>query len=135
MVHNAGVSWQTVRAAAEHHVQAPDGSEIRLLVDVAGASMVHCRVPPGQVTRAVRHHHVEELWYCIAGAGQLWRKSALSQEVVDLTPGVAVTIPVGVEFQFRGTGNEPLEVVITTVPPWPGADEAVPAEGPWESTR
>ena len=27
-----------------------------------------------------------------------------------------------------------LELVITTMPPWPGPDEATPASGPWAPT-
>jgi mannose-6-phosphate isomerase-like protein (cupin superfamily) len=96
--------------------------------------MVHCALQPGQVTRAARHRSVEEVWYCLAGAGQLWRRSAYSEEVVDLAPGIAVSIPLGVSFQFRTSGAQPLELVITTIPPWPGEAEAVFVEGAWEST-
>jgi mannose-6-phosphate isomerase-like protein (cupin superfamily) len=113
---------------------APDGSEIRLLVTVSGAGMVHCALPAGQVTQAVRHRSVEEVWYCIAGRGELWRKSGDVEEIVSLEPGVAATIPLGARFQFRASGAEPLELVIATTPPWPGAHEALAVEGPWQPT-
>jgi mannose-6-phosphate isomerase-like protein (cupin superfamily) len=132
-----GVAWQTTRVATDYDVLAPDGSEIRLLVNVAGGSMVHCALRPGQVTQAVRHRTVDEVWFCVAGAGQLWRHSAEpdgAEEVVDLVPGVSLSIPVGVEFQFRATGILPLEVVITTIPPWPGPDEAIAIQGRWIPT-
>jgi mannose-6-phosphate isomerase-like protein (cupin superfamily) len=116
----------------DYDLLAPDGSEIRILTQVGEGSMVHCILRPGQVTQAVRHRTVEELWYCLKGSGQLWRRSGEQEEVVDLQPGVAVTIPLGVEFQFRTTSQEPLEVVITTMPPWPGPDEAVPIAGAWQ---
>jgi mannose-6-phosphate isomerase-like protein (cupin superfamily) len=118
--------------AERYDVLAPDGSEIRLLVSVPGGSMVHCTLRPGQVTQAVRHRIVEEVWYCVAGSGQVWRKSAEAEEIVDVEPGVALSIPLGAAFQFRATGSTPIEVVITTLPPWPGPDEAVPVTGPWE---
>lgn len=124
------VSWQTNRLGAES-VLAPDGSEIRPLVQVDGGSLVHCRLAAGQVTQAVQHRTVEEVWYCVAGAGQLWRRSDSRTEVVDLVPGVAVTIPLGTAFQFRAGDTEPLELAITTMPPWPGNDEAVAVEGAW----
>ena len=114
---------------------APDGSEIRLLVGVAGGGMAHCTLPPGQVTTAVRHRSVEEVWFCTAGRGQVWRRSAEAEETVDVEPGVALSIPLGTSFQFRASGPEPLEIVITTMPPWPGPDEAVAVDGPWEPTR
>jgi mannose-6-phosphate isomerase-like protein (cupin superfamily) len=97
--------------------------------------MVHCVVEPGRVTRAMRHRTVEEVWFCISGKGQMWRRSADVQEVVELESGVALSIPVDVEFQFRATGDEPLEVVITTMPPWPGPHEAEAVQGRWEPTR
>ncbi|MGI9146991.1 MAG: cupin domain-containing protein [Chloroflexota bacterium] len=121
-----------------HDTLAPDGSEIRALVRVSDGSMVHCTLPAGMVTQAVRHRTVEEMWFCTAGAGQVWRKAGGErhlEEVVDVEPGVALSIPVGVAFQFRATGLRPLEFVIATLPAWPGEDEAVPADARWESSR
>jgi mannose-6-phosphate isomerase-like protein (cupin superfamily) len=131
---NQRVGWQTARVQPSVDVLAPDGSEIRVLVDLPGGSMVHCTLAPGQVTQAVEHRTVEEVWFCITGHGQLWRACAEREEVVDLEAGVAVTIPVHTRFQFRATGDTPLEVVITTMPPWPGNDEAVAAAGRWAPT-
>ena len=128
------MSWESARAKPQYDLLAPDGSEIRVLVSLPRASMVHCTLPPGQVTRATLHRSVEEVWFCLAGAGQLWRRSEYSQEVVELAPGLALSIPLGVSFQFRASGAQPLELVITTIPPWPGEDEAVFVDGPWEST-
>jgi mannose-6-phosphate isomerase-like protein (cupin superfamily) len=128
------VAWQTRRLAATYDTLAPDGSEIRLLVQVEGGSLVHCRLRPGQVTRPVRHRTVEEIWFCVAGAGQVWRKAADGEEIVDVEAGVALTIPLGVAFQFRASGSLPLELLITTLPPWPGPDEAVVVDGAWEPT-
>ena len=128
------VTWQTARVGRQYDALAPDGSEIRLLVQLDGGSMVHCTLRPGCVTRAVRHRTVEEVWLCLAGRGQLWRHSAGSEEVTELEPGVAVTIPLGAEFQFRTVGDAALEVAITTMPPWPGDDEAVPVQGTWQPT-
>src|ERR1700730_5304600 len=97
------MAWQTRQVAAAPDLLAPDGSEIRVLVQVAGGSMVHCTLPPGQVTRAVRHRTVEEMWFCVGGRGQVWRGAASAgstdpqaDEIVDLEPGVALSIPLGV---------------------------------------
>jgi mannose-6-phosphate isomerase-like protein (cupin superfamily) len=129
-----GVAWQTARVSPEYDILAPDGSEIRLLVSAHGGSMVHCVLRPGQVTRAVRHRTVEEMWFCMSGNGQFWRRLADAEEVVELEMGVALSIPVGVEFQFRAAGAEPLALVITTMPPWPGPHEADFVHGRWEPT-
>ena len=126
------VTWQTARVGYRYDVLAPDGSEIRELVRVDGASMVHCTLRPGHVSRAVRHRTVEEVWFCVSGSGELWRRSGDAEEVVQLSTDSAVTIPLGTDFQFRANGDRALELIITTMPPWPGADEAEPVAGHWE---
>ncbi len=110
---------------------APDGSEIRILPQLSRGSMVHARLLPGRTSKAVRHRTVEELWFVLAGQGEMWRKQGAREEIVRLLPGVALSIPVGTIFQFRNTGTEPLDVVLVTMPPWPGAEEAVVEQGPW----
>ena len=115
-------------------VLAPDGAEVRILLARSGGSMAHFRLPAGQVSRAVRHRTVEEIWYVLAGTGEMWRGAGCDQSFATLDAGVCLTIPVGVAFQFRATGDAPLDAVAITVPPWPGPDEAEPAEGPWKET-
>ncbi len=115
-------------------VRAPDGSDVRVLPTVDGASMVYASLPPGAITQAVYHRTVEELWYCVSGRGRLWRSLDGEEQVIELEPGVSANIPLGTRFQFRNDGGERLEIVIATVPPWPGEDEAVACDGPWEAT-
>jgi mannose-6-phosphate isomerase-like protein (cupin superfamily) len=128
------VSWQTVHLGPDYDLLAPDGSEIRLLLATSGASMVHCTLQPGQATIAVQHRTVEEVWFCASGTGELWRRAGEQQETSALKPGTAASIPLGTAFQFRATGSEPLQIIITTIPPWPGEGEAVPVEGTWQPT-
>ena len=132
--HNRRVNWQTGHVGTEF-VLAPDGSQIRPLVAVPErGSLVHCTLPAGQVTQAVQHRTVAEVWYCVAGSGQVWRQVGQASETVALEPGVAISIPLGTGFQFRASDTEALEVVITTMPPWPGDGEAFPIAGVWEAT-
>ena len=113
-------------------VIAPDGSEIRLLNSGAeGSSMVHALLRPGTTTHAVHHVTVEEAWFCVRGEGELWRKDEAGESVIKLFTGVSCEIPLGTTFQFRATGDKPLEIVITTTPPWPGDHEAIRAPGKW----
>ena len=111
---------------------APDGSEIRLVsIVMAGGSMVHCTLKPGQITQAVKHRTVDEAWLCISGNGRLWRSRDADQETIDLTPGTGASIDAGTRFQFRNDGDTPLKIVIATFPPWPGEAEAILCEGEW----
>ncbi len=125
-------AFESSRVKAAYDVLAPDGSEIRLLHSLDGASMVHCALPVGVVSIPVRHRTVEEVWYFLSGAGQVWRKQGEREAVLDVEPGLSLTIPLGTAFQFRNTGAAPLEFIIATTPPWPGEDEAVVlAAGRW----
>jgi mannose-6-phosphate isomerase-like protein (cupin superfamily) len=120
----------TVDVAAAQTVIAPDGSMVRILLAGSAGSMAQFELAPGRTSVAVRHRTVEELWYVIAGRGEMWRRAAGAETVVPLHPGVAVLIPVGTSFQFRtDVGDEPLIIVAATMPPWPGSEEAEPVEG------
>ena len=95
--------------------------------------MVHCRLPVGAVSKAVMHRTVEEVWYFIQGVGQVWRKSEDVEAVVDVRPGVSLSIETGTHFQFRNIGDEALCFIIVTMPPWPGEQEAAPVEDYWRN--
>jgi mannose-6-phosphate isomerase-like protein (cupin superfamily) len=123
---------ETRLLAADHDAIAPDGSEIRLLAGVRGASVCHCTLPVGAVSRAVRHRSVEEVWVFISGQGEVWRERDGQEEITPVGPGVSLNIPLGTRFQFRNTGAEPLCFIIATLPPWPGEDEAVAEAGHWD---
>jgi len=113
---------------------APDGSEIRLLVATPRGSMAHCRLPPNAVTKPVWHRSIEEIWYCLSGRGELWRKYSSTALVAPLEPGTSVLIGFQERFQFRAF-NEPLDLILATIPGWPGSDEAVQIEeGKWPPT-
>jgi mannose-6-phosphate isomerase-like protein (cupin superfamily) len=107
------------------------GSAIRSLLAVQGGSLAYCTLPAGSISKAVVHQTVEEIWYCIAGNGQLWRRNSVETQVTERTPGTCVSIPVGTQFQFRTIGAEELHLLITTMPPWPGAHEALAVTGNW----
>src|SRR4051794_12174818 len=121
---------------AEPDVTAPDGSDVRILLRTKRGSTAHFELGPGRTSLAVRHRTVEEVWYFLAGRGEMWRRTPEGEERVDeVGPGVSIDIPVGTAFQFRTLGDEPLSAHGTTMPPWPNDDtEAVPVEGPWPPT-
>ncbi len=127
----AAPAFATKALPAGHDVLAPDGSQVRLLLSLAGGSMAHFALPAGQASRAVRHRTVEEIWYVLEGRGEMWRFGGGREEVTALVPGICLTIPVGVSFQFRAAADTGLAAVAVTMPPWPGEDEAEFVAGPW----
>ena len=124
--------YKTRKVQPEPDYIAPDGSKIFLLLNVKGGNTCVCELPVGATSKPVCHKTVEEIWFFLSGEGQLWRK--LKNEEESLTPlnkDIAITIPLGCAFQFKNTGKEPLRFYIVTMPPWPGADEAIKVEGYW----
>ena len=122
----------TVRTLpAAYDVLAPDGSEVRILASSKRGSMAHFTLQPGQVSVAIAHRTVEEIWYITAGLGEMWCGWDNVEELTPLNAGVSIAIPVGVKFQFRCDGDAALEAVGVTMPPWPGEDEAVVVQGKW----
>jgi mannose-6-phosphate isomerase-like protein (cupin superfamily) len=113
---------------------APDGSAVRVLVQLSGGSLAHFELAPGQTSRAVAHRTVEEIWFFLQGRGEMWRKLNGHEELTPVEAGVSITLPVGTQFQFRSLGREPLTAIGITMPPWPGESEAYAVAGAWEPT-
>lgn len=113
---------------------APDRSRLRVLCRMEGASMVHFELGPHEVSRAVVHRTVDEIWYVLGGRGTIWREFAGKATETEMLPGLSLTLPVGTRFQFRNSGADALAVLGVTVPPWPGVGEAVPVAGPWKAS-
>ena len=121
---------QTITLPVEP-IFAPDGSEIRELVAGRYASMVHCTLPVGGVSIAVRHRTVEELWFVTAGRGEVWRAMDGGETVAAVGPGSALDISLSAHFQVRNTGADPLVIFVATMPPWPGPHEAPRVDDHW----
>ena len=126
--------FATMRRPARRTAVAPDGSDVRVLLGLAGGGMAEFQLATGQVSTAVTHRTVEEIWYVLGGRGEMWRRQGEQEEVVALEAGVCMTVPLGAHFQFRALRDGALTVLAITMPPWPGADEAMVVAGPWAPT-
>lgn len=117
----------------DYNYLAPDGSEIRLLVEGTRGGLCHCTLQKGKISKAVRHRTVEEIWYFLEGEGEIWLKNKSEDKVFRVNQGVSISIPCGTHFQFRNIGNSDLKFIISTMPPWEqDKDEAVPVDGKWK---
>src|SRR3954454_8263698 len=123
--------FATKELPSARDVVARDGSDVRILLGLSGGGMAHFALSPGQTSTAVTHRTVEEIWFFLAGRGEMWRSQEGREEIVPVRPGVCLTIPLGTHFQFRSFGGEPLAAVAITLPPWPGEGEAVVVRGTW----
>ena len=126
------LKFETKQLPEDYDYLAPDSSEIRLLPTMNCGGLCHCKLPAGSTSKAVKHKTVEEIWFFTSGVGEVWRKQGAQEEVVKVKEGTALTMPIGAHFQFRNTGEGPLCFLITTMPPWPGENEAVKVEDYWK---
>jgi mannose-6-phosphate isomerase-like protein (cupin superfamily) len=127
-------TFETMRLPAAPSAIAPDGAAVRVLLGLNAGGLAHFELAPGQTSKAVTHRTVEEIWYFVSGRGEMWRARDGDASVVDVYPGVCLTIPLGTRFQWRATGAGPLAAIGVTMPPWPGDDEAVVVAGAWQPT-
>jgi mannose-6-phosphate isomerase-like protein (cupin superfamily) len=127
-------AFGTTRLPPTPDAVAPDGSDVRVLLSLRGGGLAHFELGPGRTSVAVSHRTVEEIWFFLAGRGEMWRKLGSHEEVVPVEPGVCLTIPLGTHFQFRALGEAPLAAIGVTMPPWPGEGEAYPVPGRWPAT-
>ena len=126
-------SFGYTRLPAQPDATAPDGSEVRLLGTLPRGSLAHFTLAPGLVSKAISHRTVDEIWYVLSGIGQMWAKQGGHTQIVSLSQGTSLAIPLGTRFQFRcDSSNEPLVAVGVTMPPWPGNDEATIVAGIWQ---
>ena len=126
--------FATLRLPADRTVVAPDGSDVRVLLGCAAGGMAHFELTAGRTAAALTHRTVEEIWYVVAGRGEMWRKLGDVEETVALEPGVCLTIPLGTHFQFRAAPDQAVAAIAVTMPPWPGENEAMPVRGPWTAS-
>jgi len=69
---------------------APDGAEIYFReLGAKRASLVEVVLGPGGVSRAEQHRTVEEIWYFLAGTGEVW----IGGKTGRVTEGSTVVIP------------------------------------------
>ena len=61
---------------AEVDAVAPDGSDVRILLGLDGGGLAHFQLAPGATSVAVHHRTVEEVWFVVGGAGEMWRGDA-----------------------------------------------------------
>ena len=127
-------NFETKQLSVERDAVAADGSDVRILLEVNGGGMAHFELGPNQTSNAVTHRSVEEICFFLSGQGQMWREQNGESELIDVFPGVCLTIPLGTHFQFRSFGQEVLAAIGATIPPWQGDDEVLDVDGLWEST-
>ncbi len=96
-----------------------DGSQIRELLayrnsSIRKQSLAEARVPPGVTTAAHYHRQSEEIYYILAGRGQM----RIENETTEVSAGDAIAIPPVLEHQITNTGAEELVFLCCCAPPY-----------------
>lgn len=128
-------AFETQRLPVKPTHTAPDGTDVRAMLQLDNGGLAHFELAPGKTSFAVIHKTVEEIWYILGGKGEMWRKQDNHEEIVPIDAGICLTIPLGTHFQFRSFGYEPLVFLVSTMPPWPGEDEGMIVVGCWKPSE
>jgi mannose-6-phosphate isomerase-like protein (cupin superfamily) len=91
-----------------------DGSTIRELMHAANQSLAEATLSPGRQTQ--RHYHAssEELYYLLAGEGEL----EVDGERSPVGPGDAILIPPGAWHEIRASQDGVLRFLCCCAPPY-----------------
>jgi hypothetical protein len=108
---------------------APDGSEVRLLAQLDSCGMAGFRFASGEGFPSRGASHGRRDLVRSFGSGGDVAVAGGREEVVPLSAGLSMTIPVGTRFQFRAVDGRTLFIVGVTIPRWPGPEEAQLREG------
>jgi mannose-6-phosphate isomerase-like protein (cupin superfamily) len=86
-------TFETKSLPRDRTTIAKDGSEVRVLSSLKGrCSMAHFRLMPGQISRAITHETVHEIWYVLSGDGEMWlAQDGREDYVASLAPGVCAS--------------------------------------------
>jgi len=94
-----------------------DGSKIRELMRAANQTLAEATLEPGQATERHYHAETEELYYLLAGEGEM----EVSGERSPVRPGDAILIPPGAWHQITA-GSSELRFLCCCAPAYQHAD-------------
>src|SRR5258708_12959987 len=99
--------FDTMRLPGVPDVAAPDGSDVRVLLQLDRGGMAHFELGAGRTSVAVAHHSVDEIWYILRGHGEMWRRQGDRREAGLLGPRTRVSIPPRARLPVRAPAPPP----------------------------
>jgi mannose-6-phosphate isomerase-like protein (cupin superfamily) len=100
-----------------------DGSEIRELLAhrnscIRNQSLAEATLPPGGATMRHYHPRAEEIYYILAGRGEM----EMDGKTASVGPGDAIAIPPGSPHQIHNLGQVPLKFLCCCAPAYEHED-------------
>jgi mannose-6-phosphate isomerase-like protein (cupin superfamily) len=108
--------WRTKELSAIPDRGSPSGAaEIQVLGEFSEGEIAHATVLANRPSDAGILTGFGEFFYILEGEGDLWRATGALQGVVPLFPGRCVSIPPGIEYQYRAR-RIPMKFLVATAP-------------------
>src|SRR5258707_6155420 len=119
--------FDTMRLPGVPDVAAPDGSDVRVLLQLDRGGMAHFELGAGRTSVAVAHHSVDEIWYILRGHGEMWRRQGDRRETGLLGTGNRVSNSPRARLPLPGPAAGPLSArgLAEAAPGRPDEDAAV----------
>ena len=95
-----------------------DGSRIRELMRARNQTLAEAMLEPGQATERHYHAETEELYFLLAGEGEI----EVGGERAPVGPGDAILIPPGAWHQITASGDAELRFLCCCAPAYRHAD-------------
>jgi mannose-6-phosphate isomerase-like protein (cupin superfamily) len=100
-----------------------DGSTIRVLLDATlggarGQSLAEASLPAGGATRRHYHARTEEIYFVLAGSGEMEVDG--DRQAVEV--GDAILIPPGARHEIRASADDELRFLCCCAPPYSDGD-------------
>jgi mannose-6-phosphate isomerase-like protein (cupin superfamily) len=111
---------------------ALSGADIRLLIQLPQGELTHASCRSGLVSKSSMLVDHYEMFYVIAGTGELWRKCPEYEGVVALRPGRWAAMPAGTHFQYRALQETTLVFLVAVLPRFDEAAVRDGDHGPWD---
>jgi hypothetical protein len=125
--------FETKTLPAQPDATSPDGSDVRILLTLRGGGTAHFELAPDETPLAVMHRTVEELWYFIAGKGEMWRRLGDYEEASRFIAESQSRSPWKRAFSFARSATRPSARSRSRCRRGP-APLAQIVEGPWKPT-
>lgn len=127
---------RTVTLSAQPGHDLPGGAgQVRPLLDFPAGDLTHRVVPAGTVSASFWMEPAQ-LFYVVAGEGELWwqQRSDAEGATTGLLPRRSLLVPGGTRLQLRTSPDTSLVLLVASVPRWRPEHHHLADGGPWEPT-
>jgi mannose-6-phosphate isomerase-like protein (cupin superfamily) len=105
-------------SAAPDAISPDGGAEIRHILVSPGGDLTHAVCPVGSTSGVHHLPDLDEAYFVLSGAGEIWRETEERDAVTALCPGRWVAMPAGMRFQYRANLGSTIVFLVVVLPSW-----------------